>query len=189
MDSLGDLWEIVADYVPSRQKGFRAIPLYLLALILVSLVTVFIISLSLVVGPVSSIIKAIKHPEKVDDSLKFDKELHAPEPIKPKKTPEEIAEENRIWHEKIRTTRFRVDRKDIPFDPEENEVFFFTPERAEDVENAISSHYYEIKNAFEQRYLSFVFLPFFNKELNVMLSADKVSYYSPHAAHLLRIPN
>lgn len=117
------------------------------------------------------------------------KRYSTPEPVRPKKTSEEIAEENRIWLEKIRTTRFRVDRKDIPFDLDENEVFFFTPERAEDVENAISSHYYEIKNAFEQRYLSLVFLPFFNKELNVMLSADKVSYYSPHAVHLLRIPN
>ena len=187
-DSVGGLWEIVADYAPGKQKGFWALPLFLLALILVSLVTVFSIALLLVAGPVSSIIKAIKHPEKVDDILQFDKDLHAPRPVKPQKTPEEIAEANRIWYEKMMAVRFTVDRKDIPYDPDEHEVFFFTPERSWAVENAISSQYYEIKSAFEQRHLSFVFLPYFNKELNVMLNADKVSYYNPKAANLLRIP-
>ena len=187
-DSLRGLWEIVADYVPGKQKGFWAIPLFLLTLILVSLVSVLFIVLLLVAVPVSCIIQAIKHPEKVDDILQFDKNLHAPRPVQPRKTPEEIAEENRIWYEKVMATKFTVNKKDIPYDPDEHEVFFFTPESAWDIENAISSQYYEIKGAFEQRHLSFVFLPYFNKELNVLLNADKVSYYNPKAANLLRIP-
>lgn len=187
-DSLGGLWAIVEDYAPGKKKGFWAIPLFLLALILVALVAVFFIVILLIAGPVNSIIKAIKYPEKVDDILQFDKDLHAPRPVKPKKSPEEIAEENRILYEKIMATRFTVDKKDIPYDPDEHEVFFFTPERAWDIENAISSHYYEIRSALERKGLSFVFLPYFNKELNVMLNADKVSYYNPKAANLLRIP-
>lgn len=47
---------------------------------------------------------------------------NTPDPVMPKKTPEEIAEENRAYFEKIRASRFRVDRKDIPFELDENEV-------------------------------------------------------------------
>lgn len=173
---MGSLWEIVADYVPGKQKGFWAIPLFLLTLILVSLVSVLFIVLLLVAVPVSCIIQAIKHPEKVDDTLQFDKNLHAPKPVQPRKTPEEIAEENRIWHEKMMAARFTIDRKDLPYDPDEKEILFYTPEPAQEVENAISSNYHEINRVFEQSGYNFVFLPYFNKELNVLLNADKFNY-------------
>lgn len=185
---MGSLWEIVADYVPGKQKGFWAIPLFLLTLILVSLVSVLFIVLLLVAVPVSCIIQAIKHPEKVDDTLQFDKNLHAPKPVQPRKTPEEIAEENRIWHEKMMAARFTIDRNDLPYDPDEKEIIFYTPEPAQEVENAISSNYHEIKRVFEQRGYNFVFLPYFNKELNVLLNADKFNYYNPKSENLLKIP-
>ena len=183
------LWQILSDYAPGKQqKDFWAIPLFLLTLILISLVAVLFIALLLVIGPASSIFNAIKHPEKVDDILKFDKECHAPRPQKPKKTPEEIAEENRLFHEKILAIQFTVNRKDLPYDPDEKEVFFFTPEPTPDVESAIISNYDEIRDTFETKGYSFVFLPYFNKELNVLLNADKIDYYSPKAADLLQHP-
>lgn len=187
-NSFEDLWEIVADYVPGRQKGFLAIPLFLLALTLVLLVAVLFISLLLLAVPLSSIIIALKDPEKADKIIQQDKKLHAPLPKRPQKTPEEIAEENRIRHERIMSKMFTLDRKDLPYDPDEQEVFFFTPIDNKEVEHAISAQYYEIKNAFEQKNLSFVFLPYFNKEFNVLLNADKLSYYNPKAANLLRMP-
>ena len=97
-------------------------------------------------------------------------------------------DENRIWLEKMMAVQFTLGRKDLPYDPDEHEVFFFTPKRSLEVEDAISSKYCEINQAFKQRHLSFVFLPYFNKELNVMLNADKISYYNPKAANLLRMP-
>lgn len=187
-DSMRKLWEIVADDIPSKKKGIKSVPIFILAIILVLPVAVLFTIVLLVAFPTVSIIHSLKHPEIVDDVLQFDKDLHAPRPVKPKKTPEEIAEENRIWYEKMIAVQFTVGRKDLPYDPDEHEVFFFTPKRSWEVENAISSNYYEIKQAFEQRHLSFVFLPYFNEELNVLLNADKISYFNPKAANLLRIP-
>ena len=187
-DSMRSLWEIIVDYTPSKKGGLKSVPLFILTVVLVLPVAVFFAVVCLIAFPAVSIIHSFKHPEKVDDILKFDKDLQAPRPVKPKKTPEEIAEENRIWYEKMMAVRFTVDRKNLPYDPDEHEVFFFTPERSWEVEDAISSNYYEIKQAFEQRHLSFVFLPYFNKELNVLLNADKMSYYNPKAANLLRMP-
>lgn len=187
-DSFEDLWEIVADYVPGRQKGFWAIPLFLLAITLVLLVALMFISLLLPVPLINSIIVAFKHPEEVDEIIQQDKKLHAPLPKKPQKTAEEIAEERRIWHEKIMAMQFTLDRKDLTYDPDEGEVFFYAPYRSQDIENAISSQYYEIKAAFERRHLSFVFLPCFNKELEVLLTSNKLSYYNPKAANLHRVP-
>ena len=126
------------DYTPSKHRKV-SIWLFLLMIVLVLPVVVLCAIVCILAFPTVSIIHTLKHPEKVDDILQFDKELHAHRLEKPKKTPEEIAEENRIWYEKMMAVRFTVDRKDIPYDPDEHEVFFFTPERSWDVENAISS--------------------------------------------------
>ena len=187
-DSMRELREVVVDEVPSKNKGFKSVPVFLLAIILVLPVAALSIIVLFVVFPTVSIIHSLKHPDKVDDVLQFDKDLNASRIVKPKKTPEEIAEENRIWHEKMMAARFTIDRNDLPYDPDEKEIIFYTPEPAQEVENAISSNYHEIKRVFEQRGYNFVFLPYFNKELNVLLDADKVSYYNPKAANLLRIP-
>jgi len=185
--SFEDLWEIVVDYTPSKHRKV-SIGMVLLMIVLLLPVAMLFAIVCFMSFPTVSMIHSFKHPEEVDDILQFDKDLHAPRPVKPKRTPEEIAEATRIWIEKMMATRFDVDRKDIPFNPDEHEVFFFTPVDAREVENAISSQYQEIKSAFEQRHLNFVFLPYFNKELNEMLNADKVSYYNPNAADALHIP-
>lgn len=108
---------------------------------------------------------------------------------KRKKTREKIIEENKIRYERMMAVRFTVDRKDVPFNPDEHEVFFFTPVCAPDVENAIFSQYGEIKSAFEQKGLSFEFLPYFNKELKVQLNAEKLSYFNPKGESLRHIPD
>ena len=185
--SYKDLWEIVVDFTPGKGKKVR-IWEFLLMLLLMPLVAVFFGIIILVFMPAVSLFHAIKHPEKIDELIEFDKELKAPRPIKPKKTPEEIAEENRMWQERMMAIRFTVERKDLPYDPDEKEIFFYTPEDAPEVENAIRDHYDEIKYTFEKKGYSFVFLPFFNKELNILLNADRIKYYSPKANNLLRMP-
>ncbi len=187
-DSMKRLLSIVADEAPLNKKGIKSVWLFLLTIILVLPVTVFFVAVLLVVFPTVSIIHSISHPERVDEILQFDKEMHTPRPEKPKKALEEIAEENRIWQEQMMAVRFTVNRKDLPYDPDEKEIFFYTPDLASEVENAIHAHYDEIKYTFEQKGYSFVFLPYFNKELNILLNADRINYYSPRAENLLRKP-
>lgn len=179
---------ICLDYLPrAKHSSWWK---YIATILLLIPTCILLIVFTLLVGPFTSLYLAIFNPKSIDKELEFEameREWNWKEKV-PKKTPEEIAEANRIWYEKMMAVRFTVDRNDIPYDPDEHEVFFYTPEHACDIEKTISSQYYEIKSAFEQRHLSFVFLPYFNKELNVMLNADKVSYYNPKAANLLRIP-
>lgn len=103
--SYEDLWEIVVDYTPSKHRKV-SIWLFLLMIVLVLPVAVLCAIVCIFAFPTVSIIHTLKHAEKVDDILQFDKDLHTPRPVKPKKTPEEIAEENRLLYEKIMATRF-----------------------------------------------------------------------------------
>ena len=185
--SMRDLWRIVADYTPRKGES-SSVWLFSLAMVLVLPVLILLGVFILVVGPTCSIIMGFKHPNIIDERIQFDKDVYGPRSVVSKKRPVEIEAENTAWNEKAMTVRFSVDRKDLPYEPDEQEVFFYTPKPSKEIEDALFSQYDSVKDAFERKGYSFVFLPYFNKELNVFLNADRISYYNPKSANLPLVP-
>lgn len=177
-DSLKDLWEIIVEYLPSKKKGLTSVPLFFLAIILVLPVSVLFIIVSCVAYPIKSILYSIKHPDKTDDILQFDKEIHAPRPVKPKKSQEEIEKENKAYLEWLETVRFKVPRKDLCIEPDEKEIIFYTPVPAPEIEQAIFEHLEEIGALFAERHYRLFFLPEVNRRLHDV-SPDILEYYNP----------
>lgn len=97
----------------------------------------------------------------------------------PQKTPEQIAAENQAWIERFMAVHFEVDRKNLLYDPDEHEVLFYTPIPAIELENEISSHLTEIKEAFAARGYRFVYLPDFNSDCNIQSETSKLAYFNP----------
>lgn len=174
MSSIRALRKIITDEVPTKKKGIiKSLPLFLLAVIYVLLGSVITAVFLLVAYPAVCVISSINLPEKTR---------------KHEKTPEQIAEEDRIWHEMWQATHFTVARKDLPFEPVITEILFYTPESDSAIENAIAANYEAVNDAFKKRGYRFVFLPRFSNENEDLQNTDLVNYYNPRATNLPSIP-
>lgn len=133
--------------------------LYLLGLLMLAIIAVFISVFNIVFLPTYSIIKSIKDARKIEDEIAFEKELAAPRPVKPKKTEEELLAEEKAWREKRDKVRFTVPRDALGYDPDEYEIFFYSPESDTAIESLVSNNLDDIKAVFETRHYHFFFLP------------------------------
>lgn len=78
--------------------------------------------------------------------------------------------------------RFEVARENLPFTPDTDEVFFYTPVPAPEIEEAIGARLDAIEDAFARKGLRFIFLPRFNQELGDLLNDAVLRYNAPGAA-------
>lgn len=185
---LKELWGIVGEETPSKKKGIKSVPCFLLVIIISMTVTVLFAIILIVPIPIVCIIYSLKYPEMIDKRIELDKELDKPISLPPKKTPEEIAEENRRWEELFMATHFTVDSNLLQYDPDEKEIIFYTPQPDPNVENAIASNYLNIKDVFNHKGYNFVFLPEYNTELGTLLNNDVFKYHSPSTATNIQVP-
>ncbi len=155
--------------------------LYLLGLLMLAIIAVFISVFNIVFLPTYSIIKSIKDARKIDDEIAFEKELAAPRPVKPKKTEEELLAEEKAWREKRDKVRFTVPRDALGYDPDEYEIFFYSPESDTAIESLVSNNLDDIKAVFETRHYHFFFLPEFNRTFSVADNSELLDYYNPRS--------
>lgn len=87
-------------------------------------------------------------------------------------------------YERLMAASFRVATKDLQYIPDEDEVFFYAPVDARNIENAISDWYDGIKESFKSIGYDFVFLPVFNRGISTELTASRMAYFNPKAVNL-----
>lgn len=132
--------------------------------------------------PYVSIRRSILWPEKVDRELKWDRLKREPIPPSstyPKRTPEQIKADNLALMEKWNATHFVVQRENLAFEPDEKEIFYYSPELVQEVENEISNNLEDIKAIFTSRKYSFFYIPEFNKGLDHERETARINYFNP----------
>ena len=174
------IWNSFKSIGFSRVDNEPLLP-YVLGLLIAAVLAVLISVFNIVVLPTYSIIKSIKDARKIDDEIAFEKELAAPRPVKPKKTTEEFLAEEAAWREMRDKVRFTVPRDSLGYDPDEHEIFFYTPETDSTMETVISDNLDEIKAIFEACYYHFFFLPEFNSTFSVADNSERFVYYNPRS--------
>ena len=162
--NMKELWDMCVDAWPTKEKGVKSILAFPLIIIMLLLVGIVALALLLTAGPFIAILEALDAP---GDNL------HAPQ------EQENVNTEQQALYEQILASRFEIAKKDLAYDPDENEVIYYAPDPALEVEDAILSCYQQIRTSFEQIGYRFVFLPKFNEELQKSLNAYRITYYSP----------
>ena len=179
-DMMKELWDIVVDYLPERglstSKTISSFTSFFLAVILCLLASILFVVLILVCGPTMAIIRAIKKTEAVNAAAG---DQDVPVNPAPKRTPEQIRAENLAWVAKRDATRFYVPRRDLCFEPDEDEVIFYSPFPVPHLEEEIQNNLRYIKKRFQARGYRFVFLPDFNAGFDVKKESQVLDYYNP----------
>ena len=187
-DSMRIPWEILIDYAPSKKISIQSFLMFLLAIILMIPLAVFCLLICLVAYPTASIIHSLAHPERVDNILDYDREIHAPRPVKPKRTPQEIEAEDKAFREKYFATHFTVPVEDIVFQPDIFEVIFYAPSPVPEMEKLINDNLDSINDALKTRRLRLFFLPEYNRCFEDYESAERLSYFNPRYGSDLERP-
>lgn len=162
-DTAKELWSIIEDFAPSKHHGVSSFLLFPFVLIVVIPVGALFAIVLLAIGPVISIVKAIKNPDKVDDMNKLDNDLHQSSTKKPKKTLEEIEEEKRLKAEEVLATHFDTPVERVSIIPDLWEFVFYSPTPDTIVEKSIEDNLTYIKTQFEKGGFHFFFLPESNR--------------------------
>ena len=170
--NMKELWDMCVDAWPTKEKGVKSILAFPLIIIMLLLVGAVALAFLLITGPFIAIRESVDAP---GDNL------HAPQEQDNEfeHEAETVNTEQQAFYEQILASRFEVAKKDLAYDPDENEVIYYAPNPAMDVEEAILARYQQIRTSFERFGYRFVFLPKFNEELQVSLNADQITYYSP----------
>ena len=82
-------------------------------------------------------------------------------PAKPRDWEEEKRKNDEYWRQ-MHSYLFYVKKKNISFSPDTKEVFFYTPYSCSALETLISENLEEIRGLFNEKGLTFIFLPDFN---------------------------
>lgn len=191
-DSMRNLWQIAGDEWPSRVDGIwggiLSIFMFLLAVIIVLLLSVFFVLFSIIALPTICIVRSFKHPENVDAILKRDKELRVPLTTTPKKSTEELASERQEMREKYMATHFTVPKEKVVFLPDIFEVIFYTPSPAPEIEKLIEDNLEDLNTVFSAQRLHLLFLPEYNRRFNDIETAERLDYYNPRHGALDELP-
>ena len=174
-------WKIMVDYIPTKKRKIR-VWLFLLAAVVLSLIVIVELTLTLIVFPIISIIRSLRSPEKVDHILEVDHILHdplPPSPPSPKKTPEQINAEHLALVEEWNAVHFEVNKDGAGVEPDEQEIFFYTPGANQIIEKLIDDNLPDILSVFESKNYRFFFVPEFNRGFNIQGEANRLSYYNP----------
>lgn len=174
-------WKIMVDYIPTKKRKIR-VWLFLLAAVVLSLIVIVELTLTLIVFPIISIIRSLRSPEKVDHILEVDHILHdplPPSPPSPKKTPEQIKAEHLALVEEWNAVHFEVNKDGAGVEPDEQEIFFYTPGANQIIEKLIDDNLPDILSVFESKNYRFFFVPEFNRGFNIQGEANRLSYYNP----------
>lgn len=171
----------MVDYIPTKKRKIR-VWLFLLAAVVLSLIVIVELTLTLIVFPIISIIRSLRSPEKVDHILEVDHILHdplPPSPPSPKKTPEQIKAEHLALVEEWNAVHFEVNKDGAGVEPDEQEIFFYTPGANQIIEKLIDDNLPDILSVFESKNYRFFFVPEFNRGFNIQGEANRLSYYNP----------
>lgn len=95
---------------------------------------------------------------------------------------------NEEYLARLDAVRFFVDRTALEVEPDPEEVFFYTPVPAPELEGLIVGHYKEIAAKFKKRGYKFVFLPEFNATFCKEDNKAKCAYFNPHAEYPVSKP-
>lgn len=177
--SANNLWDILVDYAPSKKNGKRSYPTFILAIIMVTLVAIFFATILLILGPAYSLIITLCFPEKADEEIEGEHNLTNWTKTRPAKTKEQIIADNLADIKATNAVSFFVKHDEASIEPDEREILFYSPFPAQEIENAISGHLEEIKEAFTQKGYRFVFLPDFNDSFDVQVEVSRINYFSP----------
>ena len=161
------LWNIVEDDNIIKERGILSILFLLLSIIIAIPLTLFAVVILLAVSPTICLIRSYKHPEKVDEILQHEKEHRASAQGIRTKTPEEIEAERAAFREKYQATHFSVLADRVVFQPDNKEIFFYTPSSAPEVEKLKAKGYH------------LFFLPEYNRSFNDLETAERLDYYNP----------
>lgn len=91
-------------------------------------------------------------------------------------------------YERLMAASFRVPKENLQYVPDEDEVIFYTPVDAREIENTISDWYDGIIESFTSTGHDFVFLPAFNGEISAKLTASRIAYFNPKVANMPVVP-
>ena len=169
-----DIVSIALDAAPSKQKDWRWWEIVLCYPVLF-LGSVLLILLHIIMTPFICLRKILMGAEKkcVPDETSRNSQIN--NPIDKEEERKRLSE----WMKKREAVRFYVDKGQLLFTPDTNEVFFYTPYQCRELESLISKHLRKIRNLLSKRNLSFVFLPNFNSKTNPFLCLKSCKYYNP----------
>ena len=136
-------------------------------------------SILLILGPAYSLIITLRFPEKADEEIEGEHNLTNWTKTHPAKTKEQIIADNLADIKAINAVSFFVKHDEASIEPDEREILFYSPTPVQEIENAISGHLEEIKEAFTQKGYRFVFLPDFNDSFDVQAEVARINYFSP----------
>lgn len=115
----------------------------------------------------------------VDELLNIEKGIFPPSPQESPKTPEEIEADRKAFQEKLLSVQFEVPREELGYNPSEEEIIFYTPIPAPEIEKEISDNLMKIKKIFAKRGFKFFFLPEFYHQFEGKDGESMLEYNNP----------